>query len=132
MQNEVAAYAACQKDERGLDKVVEDAKYRMKRYGGGCFLPLCLAFELVPFTLVDGGTFESRVCSHAQPPGHPATGKFRSAQTRLPQPSLNMNPHRLNVRIPFPPQMSLYMALAPDEKISCAYQCHRTHAPLRV
>ena len=63
MQNEVAAYAACQKDERGLDKVVEDAKYRMKRYGGGCFLPLCLAFELVPFTLVDGGTFESRVCS---------------------------------------------------------------------
>jgi len=40
MQNEVAAYAACQKDERGLDKVVEDAKYRMKRYGGGCLLPV--------------------------------------------------------------------------------------------
>jgi len=33
MQNEVSAYAACQKDERGLDKAVEDAKYRMKRYG---------------------------------------------------------------------------------------------------
>jgi len=33
MQSEVAAYAACQKDERGLDKAVEDAKYRMKRYG---------------------------------------------------------------------------------------------------
>ena len=33
MQTEVAMYAACQKDERGLDKVVEDGKYRMKRYG---------------------------------------------------------------------------------------------------
>ena len=30
MQTEVAMYAACQKDERGLDKVVEDGKYRMK------------------------------------------------------------------------------------------------------
>jgi len=58
MQNEVAAYAACQKDERGLDKAVEDAKYRMKRYG------------VTPNLLV------------------------------------------------IPPQMSLYMALAPDEKIT--------------
>jgi len=58
MQTEVAMYAACQKDERGLDKVVEDGKYRMKRYG------------VTPNLMV------------------------------------------------IPPQLSLYMALAPDEKIS--------------
>ena len=33
MQHEVSMYACVQKDERGLDKAVEDAKYRMKRYG---------------------------------------------------------------------------------------------------
>ena len=44
MQSEVAAYAACQKDERGLDKAVEDAKYRMKRYGGESLLLPCLRF----------------------------------------------------------------------------------------
>ena len=33
MQQQIAYYCAVQRDERGLEKVVEDAKYRMSRYG---------------------------------------------------------------------------------------------------
>jgi len=58
MQHEVSMYAIAQRDERGLDRAVEEAKYRMKRYG------------VTPNLLV------------------------------------------------IPPQMSLYMALAPDEKLT--------------
>ena len=122
MQNEVAAYAACQKDERGLDKVVEDAKYRMKRYGGGCLLPLCLVFELVPFT-------HSLTAERSSPlfavtpnllviPPQENSGRLKLDCHNLP---LTRTPHRPTDRIPFPPQMSLYMALAPDEKITYAY-----------
>jgi hypothetical protein len=33
MQQEISHYAIAQKDKNGLDKAVEDSKYRMKRYG---------------------------------------------------------------------------------------------------
>ena len=33
MQHEISFYAAAQKEDKGLDKCVEEAKYRMKRYG---------------------------------------------------------------------------------------------------
>jgi len=58
MKTEVSMYACVQKDDRGLDMAVEDAKYRMKRYG------------VTPNLLI------------------------------------------------IPPQLSLYMALAPDERIT--------------
>ena len=32
MQHEISFYAAAQKEDKGLDKCVEEAKYRMKRY----------------------------------------------------------------------------------------------------
>ena len=45
-------YAVAQKEDKGLDKAVEECKYRMKRYGGeslvsdlhgrlGCLFPSC-------------------------------------------------------------------------------------------
>jgi len=58
MQKEVSVYAIAQKDRMGLDKVVEDSKYAMKRYG--------------------------------------------------------VSPNLLVI----PPQLSLYMALAPEEKLT--------------
>ena len=90
MQNEVSAYAACQKDERGLDKAVEDAKYRMKRYGGECLLLPYPRFlnSFHPHSLTTERSSHFCVCA--------------------------VTPNLLVI----PPQMSLYMALAPDEKIS--------------
>ena len=74
MQHEVSMYAIAQKEGNGLDKAVEDCKYRMKRYG------------VTPNLLV------------------------------------------------IPPQLSLYMALAPEEKLTCAKpiikkpcNCHQHH-----
>ena len=60
MQAELNAYAIAQKEGLGMDKALEDAKYRMSRYG--------------------------------------------------------VTPNLLVV----PPQLLLYMALAPEEKLTCA------------
>ena len=54
MQHEVSMYAIAQKEGNGLDKAVEDCKYRMKRYGVTVLTIPCLksrpSFALRPAT----------------------------------------------------------------------------------
>ena len=85
MNHEINMFACSQKEQNGLDKAVEECKYRMSRYG--------------------------------------VTPNVRSHATTTPTPPISVAHTRACVcaqMLIIPPQLSLYMALAPESKLTCA------------